>query len=294
MTPLEQKSWGRLQGLLHLPPLPGIAARLIQEVARPDIEIRELAALIEQDPGLAARIVGIANSAYFARQRPVCSVQAAIAQVLGLNLVRGIAIGITLNGPFDLAACPDFDSERWWYQAFQTAGLCATLAPELDLDDTLKDCMFLAGLLHNLGQLVLVHAFPARMSDIFREHRENPALALDRLETDRLAMDEHEAGAYIAHVWHLPDCIAEVMRHWKHPANAREYRLMVATVHFCARLVEDFYENGDLLQDLEPPGDLSGIDPGKVAALPQRLRNTDESTRALARELAAHRSTQVP
>jgi len=69
---------------------------------------------------------------------------------------------------------------------------------------------------------------------------------------------------------------------------------MVGTVHFCARLVEDFYENGELPQDLEPPGDLSGIDPGKVAALAERLQNTDEASRALARELAAHRSTRVP
>jgi len=140
-----------IQSLQQLPPLSAVATRLLEEATREDADLHRLARLIEQDPGLAARIIGIANSAYFQRHNDVCTVADAIIRVLGLNLVRSLAIGIALSQPFDASRCPEFDVGRYWYQAMTTATLASRLAPHLRVEHSQLECLFLAGLLQTLG-----------------------------------------------------------------------------------------------------------------------------------------------
>ncbi|WJW75080.1 HDOD domain-containing protein [Thiohalobacter sp. IOR34] len=279
----------RLQEILHLPPLPGVACELLQVLGEEEIDIDRLGRLIEQDPGLAARIIGIANSAYFARPHPVCSVTEAIVRVLGLNLVRALAIGIALSKPFDVGACPSFEFEGYWYRAFVTATLAGRLAPELALDEVQRDCLFLAGLLHNLGQLVLVHAFPGRMADVFQRLHEHPEQDLLNLETELLAVDEAEAGAVIARSWHLPACVGDCIRFCHDPHHASRNQAMVQVVAYCSGLASALYAD----PGVEPPPlgaagpAATGIAESRIQALIEWLRASDERTRALAATLAS-------
>ncbi len=275
MTHRDTHHLTRLQEILHLPPLPGVACRLLEELADDEADIDRLAALIEQDPGLAARIVGIANSAYFARSREVTSVRDAIVRVLGLNLVRGLAIGIALSGPFDASACPDFDIEGYWYQSFQTATLAAALAPHSQLDEAEQECLFLAGLLHNLGRLVLVHAFPGRMGDILRRWQREPERPLTELESDQLAVDETEAGRVIAALWNLPGCVASAIAFHARPQLAPTHAALVRLVALCRELCAGLYADPE-----QEPAELPGS--GRVAAgVPvERLREAFEARRA--------------
>ncbi len=230
----DTQSFAQLQNILHLPPLPAIATQLLQEINQPETDIDKLAGMIEQDPGLAARIIGIANSAYFARQHEVCSVRDAIVRVLGLNIVRGLAIGIALSKPFTLDACPNFDLERYWYRAFMTGTLAAQVGKNAKLSPEQQDCCFLAGLLHNLGQIVLVHAFPSRMNDIFEEWQTNPERPLLDLEREQLAVDEIGAGRLISRNWHLPHCVADVIRCRHHVEDCAGNRPLVEWVSYCS------------------------------------------------------------
>ena len=84
--------------LEHLPPLTPVATRLLAVTSDPDLAINELAAIIEQDPPLTARILGLANSAFFGQVNPIFKVEHAIIRVLGLNMVRSLALSIALTG----------------------------------------------------------------------------------------------------------------------------------------------------------------------------------------------------
>lgn len=279
----------RVQDILLLPPLPAIAIKLLQVVSREDCDIHALAHLIEQDPGIAARIVGIANSAYFARPLPVCSVADAIVRVLGLNLVRGIAIGIALSKPFDPGACPEFQLERYWYRAMGSATLAAQLAPLAHLPETAHACLFLSGLLHNLGQLVLAHAFPDRMNQVFRVWAQQPGQSLLALEAQHLAMTEVEAGALVARRWQLPSGVSDVIEFRRDPSRAGASTPLVELIAYCANFASALYDDpqaralpqqcaGDAVADARPEAFASALD---------TIRAQDEQLRALARSLAS-------
>lgn len=279
----------RVQELLLLPPLPAVALKLLQLLGREDCDVQELAQMIEQDPGLAARIVGIANSAYFARPTPVCSVADAIVHVLGLNLVRGIAIGIALSKPFDASACPDFQLDRYWYRAMGSAALAVHLAPLAHLPETAHNCLFLCGLLHNLGQLVLVHAFPDRMSQVFRAWAREPERELVTLEAQYLAITETEAGALIARRWQLPNGVTDVIEFRRDPTRAGAAQPLVELTAYCARYADELYDD----PQAEPPpqqdaGDaVADAGAEAFARAVQRLRMQDAQLRAVANSLAS-------
>lgn len=278
----------RVQDILLLPPLPAIAIKLLELVGREDTNIEELAGLIEQDPGLAARIIGIANSAYFARPTQICSVADAIVRVLGLNLVRGIAIGIALSKPFDASACADFQLDRYWYRAMQTASLAARFSPASNLEETARNCLFLCGLLHNLGQLVLVHAFPDRMARVFRHWRQQPGQSLLALESKHLAMNEIEAGSIIAHRWQLPGMVTDVIAHQRDPWRAGNASALVHLVAYCAELASAWYDDPEAVAPCpdEAGPALAGTTPERFEKLLLQARKHDPEIRALAHSLA--------
>ncbi|MAT66372.1 MAG: hypothetical protein CMN57_12095 [Gammaproteobacteria bacterium] len=277
----------RLQEILHLPPLPAVAYQLLKEVTSEDVDIGRLTGLIEQDPGLAARIVGIANSAYFARQREIHRVEDAITRVLGLNIVRGLAIGIALSKPFDVSACPEFELGRYWYRAFVSAHLANAVGPHLELEADLRECLFLAGLVHNLGQLVLVHAFPSRMADVFRQKQANPGESLMALESQVLAMTEMQAGTLIGKRWKLPRCVTHTIQYRHEPNLAGRYELAVQTVAVCSRAAETLYDDPDNAQlQLEGFGDRpSALTQEMLDDIMNKARHNDAQYRALAESI---------
>lgn len=278
-----------VQDILMLPPLPGIAYKLLELVEQEDTNISDLAALIEQDPGLTARIIGIANSAYYARPTEICSVTEAIVRVLGLNLVRGIAIGIALSKPFDASACEDFQLDRYWYRAMLTASLTARLAPLSNLEEPARNCLFLCGLLHNLGQLVLVNAFPARMSQVFNQWAQQPDQSLLALESKQLAINEIEAGSIIAQRWQLPTSVASVISFRREPQRAGNIAALVQLVAYCSDIASSWYE--DPTAPIVPLGAagpaLADSDPERLAKLLEQAREKEPEIRSLAQTLAS-------
>lgn len=279
-----------LQELLHVPPLPGTAARLIGLVSDPEVDLHELARVIEQDPALAARLVGVANSAWFARGREVVSVEEAIIRVLGLDLVRGLALGMTLGGAFDTSACAAFDAQRYAYLAFVTGSLARDLAGSADLAPAARDCAFLAGLLHDFGQLVLVHAFPRHMEQVLQAVGDRPLEARLEREREAFALDEVQAGRFVLRRWHLPACVIAALGSGHAGAESADAALgaLAALVRWVAAAAARLYQDpgtevADWFPELPaPPAPL----PGEVAQRRlEQYREQDAELRRLARML---------
>ena len=204
----EKSFYSDLIAVDSIPPLPATAATLLMMVGDPDVEIEALALVIERDPPLSARLLGIANSAFYAPPRPVMTIKDAIVRVLGLQMVRNIAFGMALAGGLSTAACPRFDLTAYWVMALGTADLAsgmaraATLAEAPDPETT-----YMVGLLHNLGELLLVHLRPAEMDEALRRLGEDPAGSLVDHERAIIGMDHWAAGAFLARHWQLPPII---------------------------------------------------------------------------------------
>ena len=142
--------------LHNLPTLSSVVVELLNCVDQEDIDIGTLARKVSHDQALTAKTLRFANSSFFGSQSKVSTIQQAIS-LLGMQSVRHLITASALAGHFQDGDCPGFDSRAFWRHSIATAVCCKVLAMHLHLN---QDYAFTAGLLHDIGQLVLVSRFP--------------------------------------------------------------------------------------------------------------------------------------
>lgn len=218
MTP-DKAAYERLIAVESIPPLPVTAAALMTLAADPDVEIDELAATIERDPGLTARLIGIANSVFYAPPRPVLTITDAILRVLGLNLVRNMAFGMALTRALSTSRCRRFDLTEYWLIALGTADLASGLARVAAPAGVVNaDAAYLTGLLHNLGELLLAHLWPVEFDAALGQAATGQAASLEEAERAAIGVDHWTAGALLARHWQLPGLVADNIERLGGPA----------------------------------------------------------------------------
>lgn len=226
----------RVQELASLPQLPKQARLILVELADPDLELPHLIHRLEQMPQLAARLMGIARSAFFAGPPPARDLADAVIRMLGLDLVRDLTICFLLSSPFHVNRCPAFEPIRYWRRAMLTATLADTLAPMVPGDET--DALagaYLGGLLHNLGLLALVHLEPDLMGRVFTAAAQEPVTSLNEVERSLLGMDHGLAGRHLAEGWNLPMDVAMVMEHHGNENYRGDFYRLVVLVRIAER-----------------------------------------------------------
>ncbi len=195
----------------ELPPVHESHQRLMS-VLNDDTNARDLADAIETCPEVAARILGLARSAYFAQRIPCRSIHDAIVRVLGFSLVKSLVIGIIMSGSFPPGRCPGFNSRLFWSSAVLSATLARSLARiTAPLHRPHPDECYLCGLLHNIGVLVLAHLCPDDMSMVFAEAAQDPACTLMDAESKMLGFDHTQAGGVLARRWQLSSDVRTVI-----------------------------------------------------------------------------------
>jgi HD-like signal output (HDOD) protein len=227
----------RIRALPDLPPLPAVAQQILGQVTSEQVDIPRLSKTIEQDPALFGRIIGVANSAYFGCPDRIYTVSQAIVRVLGLNMVKSLALGIVLNEPFKQSSCHGFDLKQHWFQSMFTAMLCRWMARYVTKTDRdFSDQVYLAGLLSKLGELVLTHLFPSEMSDVYaRQQIENDIDVLD-LQAEIIGISSLEASAILAKKWHLPVSLQTLYRHFHASDYQGPHWQLVHLVRLCSHL----------------------------------------------------------
>lgn len=202
----------RVQQLKQLPALSTTVTQLLAMLSDEGLEIDDLSKVIEQDPALTARIIGLANAAYFAQPRPITSVTEAIIRVLGLQMVKTLALSIALCGAFNTSRCPGFRLDEFWLRAFGSAQLARKLV--LRMDAKLRpdpDEIYLTALLLDIGVLVLVHEFPQEYAQVLAHIEQEPGLDMESLELDHLGISSRHAGEWLTDRWHLPKFVVRAI-----------------------------------------------------------------------------------
>ena len=173
-------------GLEHLPPVPEVHRRLLELMASNQTDASEVAALIETDPALAARVIQVVNSAFFAHASPITRLQDAVVR-LGFALVRSIVMQMEVFEAFDLD--PAFLHAQRDHSVL-VARLASAIAPP-----NVRDDAFLAGLLHDVGRLVL--------------------RAAGREDADEC---HSQVGAHLLSLWGMPYPIVDAVMHHHEPS----------------------------------------------------------------------------
>jgi HD-like signal output (HDOD) protein len=202
-----------IQRLKQLPNLSPNVQRLLDCCGNPDVSQTELAGILSESPTIAARLLGLSNSAFFGQQGRVHSLTHAIS-VLGLITVRSVAVSLSLSGMFKVKHCPHFKAETYWCTSIMTALMANEINGDIQAASRpAADSVYMAGLLHNIGLLAMVQLYPGEMELAFTAYEENPERNLGEYVKDRLDATQYQAGVWVGSKWHLPEDILLVMEY---------------------------------------------------------------------------------
>jgi putative nucleotidyltransferase with HDIG domain len=216
-----------------LPPFPSIAHRVLALASQQDVNIHELADLVKMDPSFSAELLRFANSALFSLQREVTSIAHAI-MIVGGDRIKTMATLVAVNrmvrSSVRIGAL-----RKVWIHSLAT-GIIAEEAARIAAMD--RDNAYTAGLLHNLGTLGLMSAYPEEYSRMLEVSDD---FGFDLLETERdlFEIDHCAAGAYMAQDWDFPDELAAVIAtHHDHPVPEERslYNLIKVSWRLCDTL----------------------------------------------------------
>ncbi len=221
---------------LNIPPASAASDQLLELVKDEEVDIPSLAQAIQAEPGITARVISIANSSFFSAPNPVHTVEEAMIKVLGLKTVRSLVMSMLLGPKFNTKPCPVFSLQGYWCRAQSVAQSAALLAKKVSTIDVNK--VYLAGLLHSMGQLLLVHHFPKEMNKLLPD-----LIKLgnqERLEHERkvLGINSCDAGSWIAKRWDLPVETAITLQHYLDPDYKGDHWEVVRTVGFVVRYLQ--------------------------------------------------------
>lgn len=216
-------------GTLVIPRLPQAAMRVMQLSESPDAGMDDIAKVVLTDPGLAARVMSIANSAAYSGMGGVSGVQQALAR-LGMKNVSNLVFTESLQTKVFTAKAHRAALERSWRLSIGCAVACEVLAGATGLE---RDSAFLMGLLHDTGTPTLLNAAAEYA-------RENQGRFLDDDTVDILLMQLHEqAGAHVLKQWGMPDPIvlaASGHHLYRGPNGQPAPRLVHAANRICQHL----------------------------------------------------------
>ena len=204
------KDWREIVAWVgDLPPLPQVATRALALIEDPDTNTQQLSKLLGSDTALAARVLKIANSAMFARQREITTISQAV-MIIGMKTLKGIIIAASLHqfhrkfGPIE---------QLIW----RNSACCAIGARYLCqiLRRPYFEEAFLIGLLHDLGKLILMRQIPDEYQRIVE--RTQKGLPFFEVEQEQLGFAHPLIGALVAKKWNFSMEICETLLHHHNP-----------------------------------------------------------------------------
>ncbi|MDH3643971.1 MAG: HDOD domain-containing protein [Gammaproteobacteria bacterium] len=221
----------RLDQTLHIPPLPEAARKIVALHADPNYELKDLVAIIETDPSMAARIMGWANSAFYHVDPPARSIDDAVMRVLGFDTVMSMALGLALGQTLRLPEDQVRGLPPYWLDAVFTAATTEALARRMpaDLRPNTGLC-YLAGLLANFGTLVLGHVFPPHYQKICKLQEANRHLPHTYIDQYVLKLPREVLATTLLELWGVPQEAVDAIRYQYvpdyHGSNATYVQLL--------------------------------------------------------------------
>lgn len=262
----------------QLPTLPGtyLAVQKALEEAS-DSSIESVAKVIIQNPPIAARILQIANSAFFGQRREIETVSNAIF-VLGLEMIRNLVLsisGIRLMRPANL---PNLNLEAFWQHSLACGAISRYIARETGKKKESQETAMLAGTLHDMGKLVLAKYAEASYRTVLRVTIERQAHVVE-IERELMGTDHPLIGGYLAEWWNLPSKIVEAVQYHYEPAMAKTAPQLTHQVHLADVLTHRLKIGSSgpgLPPDLAPSTTRAlGISVTDIARFEKELQNGD-------------------
>lgn len=236
-----------------LPVLPAAFAELTEELRSPNATPRSLGDILDRDAGLAAGLLKLVNSSFFGLARRVSSTEQAVT-LLGLDTVRALVLSHGLFSRFDAGRYPGFTLSGLWNHSLGTARLAQGIARLEGAAKNVLDACFMAGLVHDVGKLILAELFEPEYARALALSRERNTPIFDA-EMEVFGVSHAGVGAYLLGLWGFEEgVVLGVARHHRpetaaadspfavaavHAANAFEHELVVINSHYARHPVNE-------------------------------------------------------
>ena len=224
----------RIRNTKDLPTLPGVAARIFQVTHDEEASARELANIVINDQSVSAKVLNLANSAFYGFARMITTIPQAVV-VLGFDTVRSLALSVSV---FDaLGTSPgraSLDREAFWMHAIGCGAASRLIATELGYRDT--GTSFMLGLLHDLGKVIMDTYLNEEYQEVVQEVVEEGRPSFE-VESEILDIDHAEIGGWLAFRWRFPEVLVAPIEHHHNPLAAEEQHVKETLVVHLANVL---------------------------------------------------------
>lgn len=207
-----------LSGIDTLPSLPLLYHELVQELQSEDVSIKKLSGIISKDISMAAKILQLVNSAFFGLRRQIFHVGDAVVY-LGLETIQTLVLSVHAFSQFGSIKVAGLSIEKIWSHSLATGVLANKIAQTEMLGKEVINDAFTAGLLHDLGRVVLAFNLPREYGEVMAQSHQDELL-LCEAERRLFETTHAEVGAYLLELWGLPDRILESIASHHRPAES--------------------------------------------------------------------------
>jgi HD-like signal output (HDOD) protein len=207
-----------------LPAVPKIVHELIDSFNSEDVSIDEIARKLAADPVLSARLLRLANSAYYHVSRSIGTVNEALS-MLGFVTVRTLVISSGLTGGYK--SMPGMDLSQFWRYSLHTAAVAGWVAKKTQVN---VDQAFTVGLMHAIGQLVMHAGMPEQMLHLDKLASPMDSRRID-MESTSFGYSFANVGAELARQWRFPLAFGEAITKFPDPLHHEPFDPVAAVIH---------------------------------------------------------------
>lgn len=247
----------RIDETLAIPTLSPTTQKLLNLRSDPHAGVEQLVPIVSSDPSLSAQVVAWANSPMFAAPGRAKSIDDAVVRILGYDLVLNLSISMLLGNELKFDVKGPRGAVPFWMRALATARLMELLARQIPVTRRpVMGLVYLSGLLHNFGTLILAHLFAPQYATLCRMIELNPHIEHWRLERSLLGIDSGQLAAWLFRHWSLPDELIDAV-HWQYQPELSPHKSPLAMlISLCSRLLRE-----------------QGLSDGPVEALPEGMND---------------------
>lgn len=227
---LQNEKMRKLIGEMEsLPSLPTLYSEIVEKVRDPEVTIEDLAETITKDISMTAKILKLVNSAFFGLGREISSVSEAISY-LGIETVKSLVLTVNAFSQFEGAKLKAVSLEEIWSHSLAVASGAKQIAKAEGCSARVQEEAFVAGMLHDLGKLILGLNFPAEYVEVSRKAVGGESW----LEAERssFGLDHADVGGALIGLWGLPGPVVETiaLHHRPTASAAKEFSPLAAVI----------------------------------------------------------------
>ncbi len=212
----------------ELPALPHVTTKVLQLIISPDSSSQDICNVLIQDQVLTSKVLRLVNSAYYGLPRKVATVTEAVT-MLGLHTLQPLVLGVSVYKTLgSLKGKNVLNPEKIWKHSIAVAAASRVLAERLKFERI--EQAFIAGLLHDIGKIVIQSVLPQEYEEVLHMVNETD-LSLIEAERQVLSFDHTLVGKLVAEKWNLPESLVEPIGYHHTPTKTAKYAGLTQIVH---------------------------------------------------------------